>query len=141
MDELVLMKMNLNVFGSNFAIYPSPPLSPLSFQSHEGSYFPDAKYFSICIFANDRERDSRVVDRQHDALKLLMNGNHVRRIRNPRSILDLGSGKGAWTMDIANEFMTADEVVGVDIERNAPIYSPPNCRFEVSWNLHMCLFT
>ena len=43
MDDLVLAKLNLNVFGSNFAL-PTPPLSPLSFQAHHnGSYFPDRK--------------------------------------------------------------------------------------------------
>ena len=40
MDDLVLEKLNLNVFGSNFAVYPTPPLSPLSFQVFEGEYFP-----------------------------------------------------------------------------------------------------
>jgi predicted RNA methylase len=71
------------------------------------------------------------VDRQHDALKLLMNGNLVRKIRNPRSVLDLGTGKGSWAVEVAQEFPTADEVVGVDIETLAPANYPPNCRFEV----------
>jgi predicted RNA methylase len=71
------------------------------------------------------------VDRQHDALKLLMNGNLVRKIRNPRSVLDLGTGKGSWAVEVAQEFPTADEVVGVDIETLAPATYPPNCRFEV----------
>src|SRR5437667_5621670 len=35
MDDLVLAKLNLNVFGSNFAL-PTPPLSPLSFQAYNG---------------------------------------------------------------------------------------------------------
>jgi len=78
-----------------------------------------------------REREVHIVDRQHDALKLLMNGNLVRKIRNPRSVLDLGTGKGAWAVEIAQEFPTADEVVGVDIESLAPSTCPPNCRFEV----------
>ena len=77
------------------------------------------------------ERDSRIVDRQHDALKLLMGGNHLRPLRNPKTVLDLGSGMGAWAVEIGQEFATADEVVGVDIEANAPQRYPPNCRFEV----------
>lgn len=72
-----------------------------------------------------------VVDRQHDALKLLMNGNHMRRIRHPRSILDIGTGTGAWAIDVAREFTTADEVVGVDIELVKATDYPLNCRFEV----------
>ena len=42
MDDLVLAKLNLNVFGSNFAL-PTPPLSPLSFQARNGRYFPDTR--------------------------------------------------------------------------------------------------
>jgi trans-aconitate methyltransferase len=60
-----------------------------------------------------------------------MNGNHLKKIRNPRAVLDLGCGKGAWTVDIAQEFATADEVVGVDIKVVEPLQYPPNCRFEV----------
>lgn len=71
------------------------------------------------------------MDRQHDALKLLMNGNLVRKIHNPRSVLDLGTGKGAWAVEIAQQFPTADEVVGVDINSLAPSSYPANCRFEV----------
>jgi len=76
-------------------------------------------------------REVRIVDRQHDALKLLVGGNHIRSVRNPRSILDLGTGKGAWAADIAREFGTADEVVGVDIHAVDSSHFPPNCRFEV----------
>jgi 23S rRNA U2552 (ribose-2'-O)-methylase RlmE/FtsJ len=60
-----------------------------------------------------------------------MNGNHLKKIRNPRTVLDLGCGKGAWTADIAQEFATADEVVGVDIKLVELPQYPPNCRFEV----------
>jgi 23S rRNA U2552 (ribose-2'-O)-methylase RlmE/FtsJ len=60
-----------------------------------------------------------------------MNGNHLRKIRNPRTVLDLATGTGAWAVDIAQEFATADEVVGVDIKSVAPIHYPSNCRFEV----------
>jgi hypothetical protein len=42
MEDLVLAKLNRNVFGSNFAAYPTPPLSPKSFQI-EG-FFPEARY-------------------------------------------------------------------------------------------------
>jgi len=76
-------------------------------------------------------REKRIVDRQHDALKLVVGANHTRSIRKPRAILDLGTGRGAWAADIALEYATADEVVGVDIEPIDSSYFPPNCRFEV----------
>lgn len=69
-----------------------------------------------------------------------MNGNLVRKIRNPRSVLDLGTGNGAWAVEVAQEFPTADEVVGVDIESLAPASYPPNCRFEVPfYNVEMLM--
>jgi hypothetical protein len=71
------------------------------------------------------------VDLQHDALKLLMNGNHIKKIRSPRTILDLGTGTGAWAAEIAHEFATADEVVGVDTRAVTQFDYPANCRFEV----------
>ena len=60
-----------------------------------------------------------------------MGGNHLHQIRNPKTVLDLGSGMGAWVVETGQEFATADEVVGVDIEAPAPLLHPPNCRFEV----------
>ena len=68
---------------------------------------------------------------EHDALKLLMNGNHIKPIRSPRTVLDLGTRNGVWAAEIADEFSTADEVVGVDMDHVAPFDYPPNCRFEV----------
>jgi 23S rRNA U2552 (ribose-2'-O)-methylase RlmE/FtsJ len=73
---------------------------------------------------------------QHDALKLMMNGNHIRPLRSPRTILDLGTKSGVWAAEIANEFDTADEVVGVDIVPVLPFNNPPNCRFEVRQSYH-----
>jgi ubiquinone/menaquinone biosynthesis C-methylase UbiE len=73
----------------------------------------------------------KIVDPQHEALKNITGGNHLRRIRNPKTILDIGCGKGAWTVDIATEFTTADEVVGIDSHPSLPQQYPTNCRFEV----------
>jgi ubiquinone/menaquinone biosynthesis C-methylase UbiE len=73
-----------------------------------------------------------VVDHRHEALKALLGGNivHVPR-RSPQTVLDLAAGNGAWVVDVAEEFPTADEVVGVDIRRATPPKTPFNCRFEV----------
>ena len=76
------------------------------------------------------------MDRQHDALRILMNGNHIKKIRSPRTVLDLGTGTGTWASEVAEEFATADEVVGVDIEPVALRECPANCRFEV---IRQCL--
>lgn len=137
MDDLVLEKLNLNVFGSNFGVYPTPPLSPLSFQAHhgEGSYFPDVRYALTSPGSRltwRGRKDTFVVDHRHEALKALLGGNIVHKPRrSPRTVLDLAAGNGAWVVDVAEEFPTADEVVGVDIRPATPLKMPLNCRFEV----------
>ena len=78
-------------------------------------------------------KDTHVIDHRHEALKALLEGNILHKLRrSPQSILDLAAGNGAWAVDVAQEFPTADEVVGVDIRRATPANHPPNCRFEVS---------
>ncbi|KAF6765257.1 S-adenosyl-L-methionine-dependent methyltransferase [Ephemerocybe angulata] len=47
-----------------------------------------------------------------------------------RRILDLGTGKGHWAVEMADEFPRAD-VIGIDIAPIQPAYVPPNCQFEI----------
>ncbi|KDQ58655.1 hypothetical protein JAAARDRAFT_675427 [Jaapia argillacea MUCL 33604] len=43
-------------------------------------------------------------------------------------VLDLGSGSGIWTVEMANKFPDV-EVIGFDLVKNADITVPSNCRF------------
>ncbi|KAG8859393.1 hypothetical protein FRB91_008262 [Serendipita sp. 411] len=79
-------------------------------------------------------------DKQHELLKSALGGHLypapelvesvLSNIPNRRkAILDLGSGSGAWCIEMANKFEHAD-VVGVDLVANASRPTPSNCRFE-----------
>jgi len=50
--------------------------------------------------------------------------------KNPQKILDLGCGTGIWSIDVADEYPSA-EVVGVDIAPIQPKWTAPNCSFEI----------
>lgn len=51
-------------------------------------------------------------------------------LKNPKRVLDIGTGTGAWAMDFADRWPTT-EVLGTDISAIQPSYIPPNCRFEI----------
>ncbi|KIM34404.1 hypothetical protein M408DRAFT_325809 [Serendipita vermifera MAFF 305830] len=78
-------------------------------------------------------------DKQHRMLQLALGSLYpdpqvVETILTPQgneriSILDLGTGSGAWCIEMAQAFPHAD-VVGVDLVVNASRTTPPNCRFE-----------
>jgi SAM-dependent methyltransferase len=48
----------------------------------------------------------------------------------PRRILDLGTGSGAWAVEMADRFPEA-EVTGVDLSPIQPTLVPPNVQFEI----------
>lgn len=49
--------------------------------------------------------------------------------RQPSAILDLGTGSGAWAINMALKY-PGSRVVGVDLVVNSSRPCPPNCRFE-----------
>ncbi|KUJ18487.1 S-adenosyl-L-methionine-dependent methyltransferase [Mollisia scopiformis] len=49
---------------------------------------------------------------------------------HPQKILELGCGTGIWSIDIADDYPSA-EVIGVDIAPIQPRWVAPNCRFEI----------
>jgi SAM-dependent methyltransferase len=64
---------------------------------------------------------------QHFALRAALKGNHLTTLRNPRQILDIGSGTGVWGREICREFPRAD-VYNVDLEAEL-VTSPTNYHF------------
>lgn len=61
----------------------------------------------------DIEEHNRL-DFQHFMLRYALRGNYAAPIRDPQSILDVGSGTGRWAIEMANHFKRAS-VVGFDI--------------------------
>ncbi|KAF8851800.1 S-adenosyl-L-methionine-dependent methyltransferase [Acephala macrosclerotiorum] len=51
-------------------------------------------------------------------------------VTNPQKVLDLGTGTGIWAMDVADRYPSS-EVKGIDLSPIQPLWTPPNCCFEV----------
>lgn len=48
----------------------------------------------------------------------------------PQNIIDLGTGTGAWCMDMGDEYPSA-QILGVDLSPIQPVWVPPNVKFMV----------
>ncbi|CEJ54314.1 hypothetical protein PMG11_00632 [Penicillium brasilianum] len=87
---------------------------------HEGEY----------ILPNDEREQDRLDLSHHIYLMLLKGELHAAPIKNPRRVLDIGTGTGIWAMDFADEHPET-EVIGIDLSPIQPSWVPPNCRFEI----------
>lgn len=78
----------------------------------------DAPY----VLPSDDKEINRL-DFQHYMLRYTLRGNYGAPIRQPKSILDVGSGTGRWAHEMARLFPDAN-VVGTDITPPNPDLSP-----------------
>lgn len=78
-------------------------------QLGERRYVSDAPY----LLPKDLKETDRL-DFQHFMLRYLLRGNFAAPLRNPKDILDVGSGTNRWAMEMARQFPSAN-VVGVDL--------------------------
>ena len=46
-------------------------------------------------------------------------------------ILDIGAGTGSWSIAMGDRYPQA-EIIGIDLSASAPIWVPPNTRFEIA---------
>ncbi|KEY79052.1 methyltransferase LaeA [Aspergillus fumigatus] len=87
---------------------------------HEGEY----------VLPNDEQEQDRL-DLSHHIYRILLKGElHAAPIKNPRRVLDIGTGTGIWAIDFADEHPES-EVIGNDLSPIQPSWIPPNCRFEI----------
>lgn len=79
---------------------------------------------------DEQEQDRN--DLQHAKFMLLLRERlYLAPIADdPQQILDLGTGSGIWSMDMADKFPSAT-VTGVDIAPTMPNWVPPNVKFEI----------
>lgn len=79
---------------------------------------------------DEKEQDRN--DLQHAKFMLLLGGKlHLAPIASdPQKILDLGTGSGIWSIDMAENHPSAT-VTGVDIAATMPEWVPPNVQFEI----------
>ncbi|OHE96805.1 methyltransferase [Colletotrichum orchidophilum] len=82
-------------------------------------------------FPNDEVEQERE-DMKHAMVKLLCNQKlHFAPIGEwPQQILDIGTGTGAWAIEMGDQFESAT-VLGVDLSPIQPDWVPPNVKFEV----------
>ncbi|KAF6820959.1 methyltransferase domain-containing protein [Colletotrichum sojae] len=77
---------------------------------------------------NDEPEQERE-DMKHAMVIALCGGAlHCAPLVNPQKILDIGTGTGAWAIDMGDEYPGA-EVIGNDLSPIQPEYLPPNVRF------------
>ncbi|OJJ48317.1 hypothetical protein ASPZODRAFT_158062 [Penicilliopsis zonata CBS 506.65] len=70
-------------------------------------------------------------DLSHHLWTLVLNGNlYLAPIRDPKSVLDLGTGTGIWAIDMADAHPQA-VVKGIDLSPIQPSWIPPNLKFEI----------
>ncbi|KAL2809657.1 hypothetical protein BJX63DRAFT_423629 [Aspergillus granulosus] len=87
---------------------------------HEGSY----------VYPND-EREMNRLDMQHHMCKLLTGGRlFFAPLRNPRQIVDIGTGSGIWAIELASIFPRA-QITGTDLSPCQPDEVPENVHFIV----------
>jgi SAM-dependent methyltransferase len=79
---------------------------------------------------DEQEQDRN--DLQHAKFMLLLGGRlHLAPISDSlQSILDLGSGSGIWSIDMADKHQTAT-ITGIDIAATMSEWVPPNVQFEI----------
>lgn len=80
------------------------------------------------IDADEQDRNNL----QHAKFLLLLGGElHLAPItKDPQRILDLGTGSGIWSIDMADKHASA-RITGVDIAATMPEWVPPNVEFEI----------
>ncbi|KAG8988856.1 hypothetical protein FRB94_002180 [Tulasnella sp. JGI-2019a] len=118
----------------------SPPMpasrDPLLQDVHGGSFSAVNQGYTFPVDNEDRERLNLTHENHRfKAGGLYRRPDDVRRILAVRSnytptVLDIGTGSGAWAVDMTREFPHA-QVLGIDLA--SPILTtipPPNCRFE-----------
>lgn len=88
--------------------------------------FKDAEYWG----PND-ERQNEALDLHHHMTLMMHDGKlHLAPLKDPQNALDVGTGTGIWAMDFADEYPSA-EVIGTDLSPIQPVWTPPNCKFEL----------
>ncbi|KAL2870781.1 class I SAM-dependent methyltransferase [Aspergillus lucknowensis] len=87
---------------------------------HEGSY----------VYPND-EREMDRLDMQHHMCKMLTGGRlFFAPLRDPRHIVDIGTGSGIWPIELASVFPHA-QITGTDLSPCQPDEVPENVHFIV----------
>ncbi|KAI9041879.1 class I SAM-dependent methyltransferase [Aspergillus affinis] len=103
--------------------------SAMNYQYENGRRY-HSYHEGVYLLPNDEQEQDRL-DLSHHIYRMLLKGELGRApIKNPRRVLDIGTGTGIWAIDFADEHPDS-EVIGNDLSPIQPSWIPPNCRFEV----------
>ncbi|MCJ1300074.1 hypothetical protein MMC08_002868 [Hypocenomyce scalaris] len=82
-------------------------------------------------FPNDESELDRL-DLQHHLMTMLFCGKlHLAPLKEPKKILDLGTGTGIWAIDMADLYPDAN-LIGTDLSPVQPQWVPDNVHFEIN---------
>ncbi|KAE8382666.1 S-adenosyl-L-methionine-dependent methyltransferase [Aspergillus bertholletiae] len=89
------------------------------------------KYGQVQYSMPNDEAEQDRLDLVHHMVSVMLNGElFLAPLKNPQTILDLGTGTGIWAIDIADQFPSA-KVIGNDLSPIQPSWVPPNVEFVV----------
>ncbi|OQD93556.1 hypothetical protein PENSOL_c031G04670 [Penicillium solitum] len=103
--------------------------SVLEFEYENGRRYCSSRSGNY-MMPNDEEEQDRMDITHHIWLMLLGGELHNAPVTSPQNILDLGTGTGIWSLDIAEKFPNA-HVIGNDISPIQPSWVAPNIEFIV----------
>ncbi|KAI9807008.1 MAG: hypothetical protein M1833_002666 [Piccolia ochrophora] len=82
------------------------------------------------VLPNDEAEQDRL-DLQYHSIRFVMGDKlFLAPVKNPQSILDIGTGTGIWAMDAGDAYPSA-EIIGTDLSPIQPKWVPPNVKFEI----------
>ncbi|KAF7190415.1 Secondary metabolism regulator laeA [Pseudocercospora fuligena] len=82
------------------------------------------------LLPNDETEQDRL-DMTHHVFRLSLGGDLcITKLKDPRAILDVGTGTGIWAIEMGDLYPEA-EVVGTDLSPIQPQFVPPNVRFVI----------
>ena len=75
----------------------------------------------VIFLSYTKNRNQTVLDLQHHLCKLTLDGkSHLAPLKNPKNVLDFGTGTGIWAIEFAEEYPEA-RVLGTDLSPIQPI--------------------
>ncbi|KAG4413683.1 hypothetical protein IFR04_013187 [Cadophora malorum] len=144
MEESALQHLNIDYENDSAIGGMTPQTSTMSVNSSIYQFVEENgrtyhRYKEGTYFLPNDEAEMERLDLQHQLWMLTLHDEmHLSPVKNPRQVLDIGTGTGIWAIEFANRFPSVN-VVGTDLSPIQPEFIPSNCSFEVDdledqWN-------
>ena len=98
------------------------------YKDHMGRRFHAYKEGAY-VFPNDEKEQDRL-DIMHKLIEVSLGSLYLAPVKDPKRVLDIGTGTGIWALEFADQFPQCD-VLGNDLSPVQPRWVPPNVHFEV----------